>query len=620
MVILRRLPLIFLLSVPALPGLAAAPPARDWRHTALKGHTPTNEILRLDIDGDGKPDVLERWWNGKRVRWLDENHDMAAGDMRGDQVSDVLQIDMDGDGLYDGPGDQNIKWADNDGDGRPDVQVFAINQGGGGPNNHGPHWMLFIDPETDKDGVLGWENWQTFDFDCWGYTGHGNWLPDYHGNAVFLKMHADPSLLEDPSLNWENPFSFYDTDGDGVSEMAMRWLDPQTRTPTVAKVTGSVNEAFLAYDLDNDSGKGNETDFDLTLRAFGGDGIPYRDDRHPMPGLKGDPRFDRCFASNNWRRIDSVSYISDDKGWEAFFGTTWKSRWLVFDEDDDDHRWERVEMYYPTHGPSDPEGTIDPYSTKRWSKNTNSRVWNAEGAEKPGLGGHPQADSLGDRGEYDRDDSGRGKLYVGVFDGKLHLAGAESGAWTVDIDGRYHGGTRLPPPNENAAKVEELVTYRDTDGNGFFDTIEFDYDGDRTVDLKVSLLDYRTAALPHPDEVPLLDTKALRWAGLHEAFTKMANESWRQALGVYRAAWRRGLTDPELDRLANAASVAQRYDSAYWIKEKVFRVMRARLGETAKSDPRQAKRWTTLGEDLKRLYYLGQYDEYVKRIAEVPGR
>ena len=36
----------------------------DLRKTALKSTTPSDEIVRLDIDHDGKPDILERWWNG----------------------------------------------------------------------------------------------------------------------------------------------------------------------------------------------------------------------------------------------------------------------------------------------------------------------------------------------------------------------------------------------------------------------------------------------------------------------------------------------------------------------------------------------------------------------------
>src|SRR5678816_4725265 len=73
----------------------------NLRKSALKSTTPSDEIVRLDINHDGKPDILERWWNGKRVRWLDENADMLPTDTRGDQVGDVMQIDKNGDGIYD---------------------------------------------------------------------------------------------------------------------------------------------------------------------------------------------------------------------------------------------------------------------------------------------------------------------------------------------------------------------------------------------------------------------------------------------------------------------------------------------------------------------------------------
>ncbi|HEX6284157.1 MAG TPA: hypothetical protein VFZ71_04755 [Pyrinomonadaceae bacterium] len=91
--------------------------------------------MRLDIDKDGKPDILERWWNGKRVRWLDENGDMLPSDTRGDQVADVMQIDKNDDGLYDSALDINIKWIDNDGDGRADLQAF-VTQGREWSNNN----------------------------------------------------------------------------------------------------------------------------------------------------------------------------------------------------------------------------------------------------------------------------------------------------------------------------------------------------------------------------------------------------------------------------------------------------------------------------------------------------
>ena len=585
--------------------------APDLRKTALKSTTPSDEIVRLDINKDGKPDILERWFNGKRVRWLDENGDLLPTDTRGDQIADVMQIDKNGDGLYDSELDINIKWADNDGDGRADLQAFVTQGRAWSKDNWNAgesHWMVFVDVE--KDGVLGWLDWEKFDFgnDNWGYTGTTDWLPDYNGDAVFLKIHRPPQSLPDPRLNWENPFAFFDYDGDGASEMAIRWLDPVPALDKgVTNLSGVLNEAFATFDLDNDSTKGNETDYDMSLRGSGGPGIPYRSFVHKYPALKGNPKFDQCFQWNNWRHIDELMYMPHDKSFDAFFNARWGTVYFVFDEDDDDHRWERVEMYYPMHGFGGPY-EIDLYSTKKWRRANYAELAMVAEGERPGISGHPQADTLGDRGEFDEDNSGGGKLYVGVFDRKLHLAGAEWGAWTVDKNAEFHGGNKTPSPKPLAPRVEEVVKYTDTDKNGFLDTVEYDYDGDRTVDFRVSLLDYRSSANPHPDVVSLIDTHKEGWKGLNILFGKISNQSFQEALTVYRAAWRRGLTTPEIDKLAFASAIGERYDHGYWLKEKIFREIRARV------------RNTPLEKDLTRLYYTGQFDEYARRIAEVPGK
>jgi hypothetical protein len=622
----RRYTLSALLVLAVVAAAAARQAGGDLRRTALKSTEPSDEIVRLDVDRDGRADIVERWWNGKRVRWLDENGDLSASDTRGDEVGDVLQVDRNGDGLYDGPLDLNVKWADNDGDGRADLQAFVTQSpewSEGKWNASESHWMVFIDVE--RDGVLGRLDWEKFDLgrDNWDYTATSNWRPDYNGDAVFLKIHRPPQALPDPRLNWENPFAFYDTDGDGVSEMAMRWLDPGSNQPPVEKgvsaLSGVLGEAFVTFDLDNDSGRGNETDYDMTLRGAGGPGVPYRQFAQKYPALRGNPKFDGCFQWNNWRRIDELMYMPHAKGFDAFFKAGWASLYFVFDEDDDDHRWERVEMYYPMHGFGGPESEVDLYSTKRWLRSNYAGQAMAAPGERPGIMGHPQADSLGDRGEWDRDNSGGGKLYVGVFDRKFHLAGAEWGAWLVDRNAEYHGGVKTPSPKPLAPRVEEVVRYTDTDANGFLDTVEFDYEGDRKIDLKVSLLDYRSAARPHPDVAPVIDTRVEGWKGLHEHFKRAAEQSWREALAVHRAAWRRGLTTPEIDRLAFASAVGERHDHAYWLKEKVFRRLRARLEEVARAEPGRDAALEALGSELTRLYYLGLFDEYARRIAEVPA-
>jgi CubicO group peptidase (beta-lactamase class C family) len=579
------------------------------RASVLRHATPLSTVFRMDIDGDGRPDVLERWWNGKRVRWLDENRDLLATDMRGDMMGDVLQVDMDGDGFYDGVKDISIRWLDHDHDGVPDIQTIAHNadtlEGGGG------HWMVFIN--HDNRGVLGWIDWQNWNFDCWGYSDACNWLPNYH-NGDFLKIHHSPHSLQNPSLNWENPFSLSDLDDDGVSEMAQRWCAHYEKTNGVVKIAANFTDAYIAYDLDNDSSKGNESDYDMTIRAVGLSALTYSNWKHLVPELKGDPRFDSCFQYNNWRRIDELTYIPRDKQYDAFFTYGAKETWFVFDEDDDDHRWERVEMLYPydLHAPETP---TDPWSLKHLSNHDEIETARVK---PPGLAINPQADTLGDRGEFDRDNSGKGQLYIGRFDRKLHLYGAEWGAWTVDRHGAFHGGWGAPSPTPVASNLTEVVRYTDTDNNGFIDRIEFDYTGDRVIDRTINLLDWKTPAAPHPDVVELINLRKLGWKGMHERFKAMAEQSWQEALIFYRAAWRRGLTDAETDRLAVASTYGERYDHAYWLKETLLRRLLENLASIPQSDPARTSEVADMEQALIRSVYLGEWMSIDSLISRMP--
>ena len=210
----------------------------------------------------------------------------------------------------------------------------------------------------------------------------------------------------------------------------------------------------------------------------------------------------------------------------SMFEPKWANAYLVFDEDDDDHRWERVEIYYPG----------DPYSTKRWDKD-----------HKGGICGHPQSDTLGDRGEWDTDFSGRGKLYIGKWDGKIHLLGAETGAWTVDRHADYWGSwpNMGDSSTSGALKVEEVVLYRDTDNNGFFDEIAFDYDGDKTPETTISLLD----AAYGGDEAEVLDTVELGLEGAAQGVRRHQREvvgrrAARLPRGVAQGAERRRARRP----------------------------------------------------------------------------
>jgi hypothetical protein len=562
------------------------------RRSRLKGPPSDTEIIRTDATGDGRPDIIECWWNGKRARWFDENGDMTATDMRGDMVADSVQIDRDGDGFYDGPGDMNVKWVDTDKDNDPDLQLVAMNPSATQKSVYGgeSHWMVFAD--LDDDNVNGYINWETFAFENWHITGKGNFSPDYNGDSVFLKEHRPPALISDPRYTWENPFAFYDMDGDGVSEMAIRLLDDAIKNPgdesTGWHFDGKIEEAFVTFDLDNDSQKGNEFDFDMTLKFDSrSDETKWDYSRyvHKIPGMKAPDWVLPYYRFTNWRMMDELIYVPQNKAYDELFRHTYRNAWLTFDEDDDDHRWERVELYYP-------QG--DPYSTARGSKDTVG-----------GLDLHPQSDTLGDRGEWDKDFSGKGNLYIGRWDRKIHLAGAESGAWTVDRNAEYWGSSPVAGDSspEKAPKVGEVVQYKDTDGNGFFDEITYDYDGDKAVDLRISLLDYATKSDPHPDAAPLISPAREKWRGLQALYRDISNQSFHDALLLHRAAWKKTLTTPQMDTLATAASTGEKYDHGYWLKEDIFRALDARLASSGKDQA-----------ELRRLFFTGRIAELARFI------
>lgn len=510
--------------------------------------TPNKFPLYTDLDNDGDPDVIELWWNEKRLRWLDEDDDASANDVWGDLQNDSLQVDMDGDGFYDGPSDYNVKWADRDDDGIADIQLFSRNPA------EGFDWVFaksdaiyFVMIDPDNTGVLTDIDWADLSVSWTRFDKGPNWRTNYHGNSTFLKEHAPIWSVENPQYSWENPFLFYDWDDDGLSEMSIRVADQRQfdkNDRNRLRFDGIVDEAWLSYDIDNDSGRDNEMDYDFTLNVAGKPGLDYRDQRHDYPQVKAPDWVLPYYRNAKWRQQTQFVYLDRKDAVNSLFNAQWKRAYLTVDEDDDSHRWERVEIYYPG----------DPYVLKRLNKNSPIS--------------HPQSDALGDRGEWDTDFSGEAKLYRAPWDGKMHLLGAEKGMWTVDINREYWAGVH---PNEVGStkmpeKVAEVITYADTDDNGFFDRITFDYDGDRKIDRSDSLL-----ALNVEDIATIIDVTQTSWDGLRLENSNSANRSWREAQRLFTLAFRYGYVDNQIISFSKASSVQEKQIKAFWLKETIVR-------------------------------------------------
>jgi hypothetical protein len=162
-----------------------------------------------------------------------------------------------------------------------------------------------------------------------------------------------------------------------------------------------------------------------------------------------------------------------------------------------------------------------------------------------------------------------------------------------------------------------VVKYTDTDSDGFFDTIAFSYAGNGTFDLTIALKDYVRAG-EDPQKAEIIDPRTLGWKGMHELYLRVASEAWEQALTIYRAAWKRDLTTPELDRLAASASLRERQMNAWWITEGVFRAIRQRVLARIEQHPEQAETLRPYLAELMAAHYSGQTAETVRLIDSCP--
>ena len=177
----------------------------------------------IDLNGDGKPDAIRSVTaNDTPILWLDDDGSMKHGDLEGNTVNGCLLIDRNKDGKFGSWGDLIIDWVDTDGDGKADMQIIIDYPDDAQQLSQG-HYMIVLD--TDHDQVFNYIDWKSFHLQNWERNGLSDFYTDYSGNSAFLKIHSCPDAIDDLRLNWENPFLFYDPDGDGLSEMAIRLCD-----------------------------------------------------------------------------------------------------------------------------------------------------------------------------------------------------------------------------------------------------------------------------------------------------------------------------------------------------------------------------------------------------------
>ena len=509
---------------------------------APAGYKPTY----IDLDGDGDPDILRTVTaNGIPVQWIDDDDDMQYGDLEGDTDNDCLMIDRNKDGVYGGYGDLIIDWVGEDEDGNPAMQVVVDNIPEANRMKTGNgHYMWVVD--TDKDDVFNYIDWNTFTLRCWIHNGLSDFYEDYNGKSTFMKIHSTTERVNDVRMNWENPFLFYDPDNDGLTEMAIRFCD----SPKIVKENGQANSVLsgdidwvsVSMDTDNDNAPGNEFDFDMTIH-FTGPGFNYENQKHINKNLRGLPEADTFFLDARWRKLPELLYPDHDAAWDLTFKEgKWDKVRFTYDEDDDCNRWERVELYQPR----------DPFKV---------------GKNQGGIDNNGQADPAGDRGEWDEDNSGHGQLYVSPIDGKIHLYGAEWGCWRIDQNARYYQGMGGiydgygPKRIETEPTVFPTVKYTDTDNNGFFDLMEFDLDGDKVFEQRLSMKE-----LGLDDRCQVINTASMKYEDFVDLESKVSDAMWKNAEKAVEVAKTKKLNTKWYALMLQPKSIRERYHYGFWLQ------------------------------------------------------
>jgi hypothetical protein len=442
------------------------------------------------------------------------------------------------------------------------------------------HYMWVLD--TDGDQVFNYIDWNTFQLKAWEHSGTSDFFEDYSGQSIFLKVHAATNRMEDARFNWENPFLFYDEDGDNLSEMAIRLADSpryfndpgKANNPETMRFSGKIDWVSIAVDLDNDNRTGSEFDFDFTL-GFRGKGFDYTDQSHKIANIKGLAEADSFFIDPRWRHLDELIYTDHKHALSKIFREgIWDKVYFVYDEDDDCHRWERVEFLEP----------LDPFKI---------------GAYKGGIDNHPQSDVSGDRGEWDLDNSGKGKLYISKFDGRLHLFGAEWGCWRIDQTARYYQGFDRSWLNKEPAEFS-TVKYSDTNNNGFIDRIEYDLDGDHQYEETIVLL-----KLGVNDVSELIDPSSFKYKDYTEMMKGMTDNLWNNALKAIKVAGKYKLNTNWYAKLKQVTSIRDKYHNGYWLQYYIFRDLQDIF--TGKDDKRMLNKIT-------KAYYTSDWNSVLQDV------
>ena len=354
------------------------------------------------------------------IVWVLDDDEDGSVQKGGDNDSDCYVVDWDGDGLV----DRMVDYQDLDGDGDPDemdIRYF----------NEGQLNYAWFGIDVDDDNLM----WSLRGYE---YGGESYFESDPYGDNIFYMNKFNPQEGVWSPIS-ECPFAFYDTDGDGFSEVVIRVsavplsydpaIDPDYANSAYARKweppmaeMGIVNIRY-SFDIDRGSGPERPLHYDFGFNLVGR--TPYK-----FPGME---------HVNQKRRPPQTTIV-----------IPWKSMRQVADS------YRARETGFSWHENFDDTTAIGfaNYKSEDWRWEGVFWVWERRFMEN--TGGPNQKWNV--RREWSDTATDQRRLYYSEIDKRIHLLNAKEG-W-IQI-GNFSG---LGP-------IGEIRMY-DTDHNGYFDRWE----------------------------------------------------------------------------------------------------------------------------------------------------
>jgi len=433
--------------------------ARLWTETGFDLDGEPDELrIYIDRNKDGDIDTTEGWY----MRFLDLDDDGICDDLD----SDLHELDLTGKGFI----HLRIRYRDTDGDGDCDLYCEFPSYRLDGPERvyryiTGNRCMR----QTWRGPVQGFSYGLYLDGDD---DEKIRWDADGAGTSVFHVRHVRELMglgVEGRRSSGE-AHHWYDLNNDGFTDMHLRDYGPGTMR--------------WSFDLDGDA-PGNycldepvitldaHVDYDVAFHTLGE--IPHG------------------WWSGNTQKLWNLTVGLDLPGYYREPGT-------IFDFGHDFVPASSC-VYYTLNAPWQIislnwlEDTEDAGRTKDVSCHRLEGIWSYyhDFDQKTAF--------IGSRRDFDRDANSAFRLYLSPIDNLYHLYEAEDGIWYRDPDCRRNHFMLRPTLENINSYVREIITYRDSDNDGFFDTFSFDHDLDGKPEKVISRPEADQAEITNMTEI-----------------------------------------------------------------------------------------------------------------------